>query len=125
VVAVLAVVRDKSPQARAHLLPRRYGFHYREAPRSHRQVPGVNEFFRRIRAAFEAVDHILDFFVRAIVQRVGHFASQIKNAPAHGTRAFDLALPLLYELPGAPSTANPRAANGGASIFSLAGIVTA
>ena len=122
VVAVLAVVRDKSPQARAHLFPRRFGFHCREAPRSHRQVPGVNEFLRRIRAAFEAMYHIFDFFLRAIVRRVEHFASQIKNARAHGTRAFDLALPLLYELPGAPSTANPKTASGGASILSPPGI---
>src|SRR5258707_7455721 len=98
------MVRDKTPQARAHLFPRRFGFHCREAPRSHRQVPGVDEFLRRVRAGFEAADNILDFFFRAVVRRVGHLASKIKNARAHGTRAFDFALALLYELPGGPST---------------------
>src|SRR6202021_3110669 len=75
-------------------------------------MPGVNEFRRRVRARFEPANHILDFFLRAVVRRVGHFASQIKNARAHGTRAFDLALSILYEVPGLPSTANPRAAEG-------------
>jgi hypothetical protein len=72
----------------------------------------VNEFLRGVRAGFETADHILDFFLCAVVWRVGHLASKTKNARVHGTRAFDFALALLYEVPGAPSTANPRAVKG-------------